>query len=78
MLLPWLAEECLFCWKTTNEEARMFTRDEIDTQFTLEWTESDIVKENGNDFCSCCETATDVPQDSIQGILLYDDFTLIL
>ena len=56
----------------------MFTRDEIDTQFTLEWTESDIVKENGNDFSSCCETATDVPQDSIQGILLYNDFTLIL
>ena len=56
----------------------MFTRDDIDTQFTSEWTESDIVKENGNDFSSCCETATDVPEESIQEILLYNDFTLIL
>ena len=78
MLLPWLVETCLLCWKTTNEEARMFMLEEIDTQFTLEWTESDIVKENENDFSSWRETATDVPQDSIQSSLLYNTLITLL
>ena len=35
MLLPWLMESQLVCWKI--EEAQMFTQDGIDTQFTSKW-----------------------------------------
>ena len=46
ILLPWLLETRLVSWKTAIEEAHIYTLDGTDTQFTLKWTGSDIVKEN--------------------------------
>ena len=46
MLLPWLVETCMLCWKTGVAEARISTLDGINTQFTSKWTGSDIVEEN--------------------------------
>ena len=45
MLLLWLVETLLLCWKMAIEEARMFTLDGIDTQFNSKWTSLDILKE---------------------------------
>ena len=46
MLLPWLLETRLVCWKTGIEGAHMVMLDGIDTQFTSKWIGSDIVQEN--------------------------------
>ena len=46
MLLPWLMETRLVCWKTGVEQAHMVMLDRIGTQFASKWTGSDIVKEN--------------------------------
>ena len=54
MLLPWLVETRMLCWKAAIEEALMFTLDGIDTQFTSEWTGLDIVKENYKLFFKQC------------------------
>ena len=55
MLLPWLVETCMLCWKAAIEEARMFTLDGIDTQFTSKWTGLDIVKEDYRLFFKQCK-----------------------